>query len=194
MSKMPSVQVWVWKLKPHPYFLFLSSVSLLYSLHPSPRSNMVSTVVRNPSLLRKLGHPVWTHVVRLKACVWEIKLSAKLETTEFLGHLTSDNKKPEIMESDSCHDTKAPNNNPPAVKRGLRVHVRERQTEKDRMTCNCVYLAVQHPQAVLKKWFNNKDGLGPRWREFGPVDRTVTCSVGQLLHCHYVLRSLLRLF
>lgn len=49
------------------------------------------------------------------------------KTTEFSGHLTSDNKKPARMESDSCHDTKAPNNNPPAVKRGLHVHVRERE-------------------------------------------------------------------
>lgn len=97
------------------------------------------------------------------------KLCPKLETTEFLGHLTSDNKKPERIESDSCHDTKAPNNNPPAVKRGLRVHMRERPIEKHRMTCDCVCLAFQHPQAVLKKWFNNKDGPGPVGESLGQL-------------------------
>lgn len=51
----------------------------------------------------------------------------------FLGHLTSDNKKPERMESDSCHDTKAPNNNPTTVKRGLRVHVRDRSRRTERL-------------------------------------------------------------
>ncbi len=68
----------------------------------------------------------------------------------------------------------------PNSQRGLRVHVRERQPEKDRMTCDCVCLAFQHPQAVLKKWSTIKTGPGPSGRDFGPVDRTVACSVG---HC-----------
>lgn len=74
------------------------------------------------------------------------------ETTEFSGHLTSNNKKPARRESDSCHDTKAPNNNPPAVKRGLHVHVMERERERKKpeslLTPGCVCTAFQHPRAV----------------------------------------------
>ncbi len=185
---MPSVQqsiiLWVWKLKPHPCFLFFSSVSLLYSRHPSPRSN--SQHSGKESIITTETRASWMNLCSAFESMWvRNKVVRKIRDNRVFGS-------PDLWQQRAWENGirqlpwhQSTHNNPPAVKRGLRVHVRERQTEKDRMTCDCVCLAFQHHQAVLNKWFNNKDGLGLRWREFGPVDRTVTCSVGQLLHCHY---------
>lgn len=155
-----------------PLFLLCFSLSTppLPSIQYGQHSGKESIITKETRASRmNLRSRFKSMCVSACVCVWEIKSRAKLETTEFLGHLTSDKKKPERMKSASCHDTKAPNNNPPTVKRGLRVHMRERPIEKHRMTCDCVCLAFQHPQAVLKKWFNNKDGPGPVGESLGQL-------------------------